>query len=403
MRDTDVSKVAVIGTGNMGHGIAEVTAIAGYDVVMQDIEKELIQEGYERIKWSLEKLAKNEKLSESPKSVLGRIETYVDLPEAVSSADVVIEAIPERMDLKRDLFADLEEYTPDHTILASNTSSLSISEMAQATDRPEQVVGTHFFNPVVKMNLVEVVYGEETTQETAEIAATFVESLDKTPIFVRKDVRGFVVNNVLLPFLIEPAWMVSNDDATIKQADAAMVYQRGYPMGPFELNDMTGLDIGYDVYQEAGKPIPPLLAEKVKTGDHGRKTGKGYYDYEDGPGVEYERSDGKRFDTLRVEARMVNAAARLVGEDIATPEDIDIGMRLGANFPKGTCRRGDKIGLDAILENLESLHDEYGANRYEPHPYLRELVDKGWTGEDTGKGFFEYDDKGRANYTDRQE
>ncbi|NEU57777.1 3-hydroxyacyl-CoA dehydrogenase/enoyl-CoA hydratase family protein [Halorussus sp. MSC15.2] len=390
MTVSDIRRVTVLGAGNMGHGITEVAALAGYDVTMRDVETDLVEDGYDDIEWSLEKLAEKDRLDESVEAILGRIDTTTDLEEAVADADLVIEAAPERMDLKKDIFGDLDEFAPDDAILASNTSSLSITEMATATARPEQVVGTHFFNPPVKMDLVEVIYGEETSDDTAETAYEFVESLGKTPIYVRKDVNGFVVNTVLGPFTDESAWMVSNGEATIREADAAMVHRRGYPMGPFELADLTGIDVGYHVRKEAGRPIPPITEEKVENDELGRKTGKGFYDYEDGEGVNYEPGDGEEFDTLRVEARMVNEAARLVGDDVATPEEIDTGVKLGLGFPEGICRRGDKLGLDAVLDKLRTLREETGEDRFEPDDYLVELVESGKTGEEAGAGFHEY-------------
>ena len=389
-----IRRVAVLGAGNMGHGIAEVAAMAGYDVTMRDIEEDLVEDGYESIRWSLEKLAEKGRLDGSVDEVLARIETTTDLRSAVADADLVIEAAPEQMEIKKDIFADLDESAPDGAILASNTSSLSITEMAGATDRPEDVVGMHFFNPPVKMDLVEVIYGEETSDETAETAYEFVESLGKTPIYVRKDVRGFVVNTVLGPFSAEPAWMVSNGAATVREADAAMVHRRGYPMGPFELADLTGIDVGYHVRKEGGRPIPPVMEEKVEADELGRKTGAGFYDYEDGPGVNYEPGDGEEFDTLRVEARMVNEAARLVGDDVATPDEIDTGVKLGLGFPEGICRRADKIGLDTVLDELRTLREETGDDRFAPDDYLVELVERGRTGEDAGAGFHDYGEDG---------
>jgi 3-hydroxyacyl-CoA dehydrogenase len=385
-----IDRVAVLGAGNMGHGITEVVALAGYDVTMRDVEQEFVDSGYEDIEWSLDKLAENGHVGD-PADVLSRIDTTTDLEAAVGDADLVIEAAPERMDLKRDIYTDLDDLAPEEAILASNTSSLSITEIASATDRQEQVVGTHYFNPPVKMDLVEVIYGEHTSDETAETAHDFVESLGKTPIYVRKDVQGFVVNSVLGPFMVEPAWMVSNDEATIREADAAMVHQRDYPMGPFELADLTGIDIGYSVREEAGITNPPLIEEKVENEELGRKTGKGYYDYEDGDGADYDEGDGEGFDTLRVEARMVNEAAKLIGEDVATPDAIDTGMRLGAGFSEGPCRRADREGLDTMLDKLETLYEETGEERFEPADYLVELVESGNTGEERGAGFYEYD------------
>ncbi|MFB6179944.1 MAG: 3-hydroxyacyl-CoA dehydrogenase/enoyl-CoA hydratase family protein [Halorientalis sp.] len=399
MQVDDIDRVAVLGAGSMGHGITEVVAIGGYDVVMRDIEQDIVDDGYDNIEWSLEKLDEKGLIDEDAEEVLARIETAVDLETAVSDVDLVIEAAPEQMDLKKDIYGDLDTFTPEDTILASNTSSLSITEMASATDRPEQVVGTHFFNPPVKMDLVEVIYGEQTSDETAETAYQFIESIDKTPIYVKKDVRGFVVNSVLGPFGDEAAWAVSEGDATIEQVDAAMVHQRGYPMGPFELSDMTGIDIGYHIRKEAGRPIPSIVEEKVANDELGKKTGKGFYDYEDGEGTTYQPGDGEGFDTLRIEARMVNEAAKLIGNDVATPDAIDTGLRLGAGFPEGPCRRADKIGLDEILDELETRYEQTEAERYRPADYLVELVNTGHTGEDAGQGFYSYGgDDGDRDY-----
>ncbi|SDR25521.1 3-hydroxyacyl-CoA dehydrogenase/enoyl-CoA hydratase family protein [Natronobacterium texcoconense] len=391
----NIDQVTVLGAGNMGHGITEVVAMAGYDVVMRDIEQEIVEDGYEDIEWSLEKLAEKDRLEEEPEGILERIETAVDLESAVADADLVIEAAPENLEIKRDIYGDLEEFTSDHAILASNTSSLPITDIAEATDRPEQVVGMHFFNPPVKMDLVEVIYGEETTDETAETTYEFVESIGKTPIYVRKDVRGFVVNTVLGPFGDEAAWMVSEGEAGIREVDATMVHERGYPMGPFELADLTGIDVGYHVRKEAGQPIPPITEEKVEDDELGQKTGKGYYDYEDGDGADYGHEDAsEEFDWLRIEARMINRAAELVGDDVATPDAVDTGMRLGAGFPEGPCRRADKLGLETVLEKLEELHEETGEARFAPADYLVERVEAGETGEDAGAGFYEYGDDG---------
>lgn len=395
----DIERVTVLGAGSMGHGITEVVALAGYSVTLRDIEQDLIEEGIENIRWSLEKLADNGTIDSSDE-VLTRIDSTTDLQKAVSDADLVIEAAPERMDLKREIFTQLEDFTTD-AILASNTSSLSITDIADATTNPERVVGLHFFNPPVKMDLVEVIYGEETTDETAERAHDFVESIEKTPIYVRKDVNGFVVNSVLGPFLTEPAWMVSNGEATIEQADAAMVHQREYPMGPFELGDLTGIDVSYHVRQEANIPIPPVMNERFEAGEYGRKTGTGYYEYKNGNGPTYEPGDGEGFDTLRVETRMINEAAKLIGNDVATAEAIDTGMRLGAGFPEGPCKRADAIGLDAVLEKLRTLHEETGKDRYEPADYLIDLVERDKTGQDAGEGFYEDGSEDSSSYFER--
>ena len=387
----DIDSVAVLGAGSMGHGITEVIAIAGYDVVMRDIEQELVDDGYDSIQWSLEKLSEKGLVDEDPESVMSRVSTEVDLETAVEDVDLVIEAAPEQMSIKKDIFGDLDEFTHEDCILASNTSSLSITEIATATDRPEQVCGMHFFNPPVKMDLVEVIYGAETSDETAETVYEFTEAIGKTPIYVRKDVNGFVVNSVLGPFGDEAGWIVSAGEATIREVDATMVHERGYPMGPFELGDLTGIDIGYHVRKEAGKEVPPIVEEKVEAEELGQKTGRGYYDYEDGDGADYGPEDAsEEFDWLRIEARIINEAAKLIGNDVATPDAIDTGLRLGAGFPEGPCRRADKLGLDTVLAKLEEQHEATGEDRYEPADYLVELVEAGKTGEDAGAGFYDY-------------
>ncbi|WP_311172098.1 3-hydroxyacyl-CoA dehydrogenase/enoyl-CoA hydratase family protein [Halobellus ordinarius] len=390
MQESNVQHVAVLGAGSMGHGIAEVAAMAGYTVSIRDIETEFVEDGLDNIEWSLGKLEEKGQIDESAEEVFARVEGYTDLEAAVEDADLVVEAVPEKMELKRETFAEVDEHAPEDAILASNTSGLSITEMAAATDRPEQVVGTHYFNPPVKMDLVEVVHGEETSQETIERVHAYVESIGKVGIDVKKDVHGFVVNNVLVPFMGEAAWMYDTGESTIEAADAGMVYNRGYPMGPFELNDYGGIDIAYDFLDAGEYDVPPSISEMVDEDTLGRKSGAGYYQYEDGEGPTYEPGDGEDFDTLRIEARMVNEAAKLVGNDVATPEDIDLGVRLGGRFPLGTCRVGDNLGLDTVLEKLETLHEETGAPRYEPADYLVERVEAGETGVDAGKGFYDY-------------
>ncbi len=385
-----ISRVAVLGAGNMGHGIAEVVAMGGYDVTLRDIEKSYVEKGYEQIQWSLEKLESKGQLAESAATILDRIETTVDLVESARGADLVIEAAPERMSIKQGIFADLSKVASPDAILATNTSSLSITQIAKVVENPSRVVGLHFFNPPVKMPLVEVIYGEETTEETATTAATFVESIDKTPIYVRKDVNGFVVNSVLGPFLEEPAWMVSEGVATVPEIDATLVYERGYPMGPFELSDMTGIDVSYDVRTEAGKPIAPAMQERVDAEEYGRKSGKGWYDYENG-GADYTEEDiSGDVDTLRIEARMINEAAKLVDDAVSIPQEIDTGMQLGAGFPDGPCTRGDEIGLDVVLDTLRAYADRTDAARFEPSSYLVGLVEVGKTGKAAGAGFYTY-------------
>lgn len=384
MKIEEIKNISVIGAGVMGHAIAELAALAGFEVKLQDISEELVQKGLGMIEWSLNKLAEKGIITpQNAKDALGRISTSVDLEKAVEEADFVIEAVPEMMKLKQELFEKFDRLAPKEAILATNTSSLSITKIASAITRPDKVIGIHFFNPAVKMALVEVVRGERTSDETTEVTVELAKKLGKTPI-VCKDSWGFIVNRILIgPYLFEPAWIVSRGEATIREIDSAFVYKEGFPMGPFELQDLTGIDIGYHFMKEAGVEIPPIIEEKVKKGELGRKTGRGFYNYKNG-GVDYTKEDGKDFNTLPVIAIMVNEACKLIEEGVAGAPQIDLAMKLGASLPEGILRLADRIGIDRITESLK-----------EPAKLLKEMVAEGKKGEKAGEGFYKYKGKGR--------
>jgi len=391
MKIDEVKTVAVIGAGTMGHGIAELAALAGYKVNLQDISEELVQKGKGQIEWSLNKFVEKGTLTqEKAKEALGRINTFVELKEAVKDADFVVEAVPEIMKLKKEVFAQMDEHAPKHAILATNTSSLSITEIGKATRRPDKVVGMHFFNPPVKMALVEVIKGQQTSEETMEVTVELARRIGKTPIRVEKDVFGFIVNRVLVgPFMLESAWIASRGEATIEEIDSRMKYYEGFPMGPFELQDLTGIDIGYHLTKEAGLPIPPIIEEKVKANELGRKTGKGFYNYRDG-GADYPREAGERFDPTPIYALMANEAAQLIEQEVTNPEDIDLAVQLGAGFPEGILKRADRIGLDKLLAKLEELYKKHGDERYKPAQLLKKMVSEGRSGKAAGRGFYDY-------------
>ncbi|MFB6087517.1 MAG: 3-hydroxyacyl-CoA dehydrogenase NAD-binding domain-containing protein [Haloarculaceae archaeon] len=379
----DISTVAVLGAGNMGHGIAEVAALAGYDVTMRDIEQEFVDDGYEQIEWSLNKLAEKGQISEDERdATLERITPLVDFESAVEDADVVIEAVPEQMEVKKDVYSDLVDYAPDRAIFASNTSSLSITELSEVTDRPERFCGMHFFNPPVRMQLVEVISGAHTDEETLDTVEQLAESLDKTPVRVRKDSPGFIVNRVLVPLMNEACWAVYEDDATVAEVDSTTKFEMGLPMGAFELGDQVGHDVTLHVLEyldaelgEAYEPCP-LLEEKVESDHLGKKTGKGFYDYEDG-GVDIPSDEGREDVEERLLAVMANEAAKLVGDDVAPIGDVDEAMMLGAGFPEGPGKLADEHGVAALVDRLDQRHEETGEPRYEAAETLRELADEG--------------------------
>ncbi len=383
MSTRDISTVTVLGAGSMGHGIAEVCAIAGYEVRLRDIEQEVVDNGYEQITWSVEKLAEKGYLGEqTPEDVLERLEPLVDLDEAVNGTDLVIEAVPERMEIKQDVYEQIDRLAPSDAIFASNTSSLSISDLASHTTRPEQVCGLHFFNPPVRMELVEVISGEETAPEIMDVAVDFVDSIDKTPIRVSKDSPGFVVNRILVPLINEATWLVSDGVADIQSVDASAKFDIGLPMGCFELADQIGVDVIldvvdhlHDVLGEAYEPGPRLVTQ-VESGEYGKKTGSGFYDYE-GDGVTIPPDGGINEAERRLVAVMANEAAKLIENEVSTVETIDQAVTLGGGFPKGPAKLADKYGVEELVETLDKAERESGHPRYEVTAELREIASTG--------------------------
>lgn len=388
---SDIETITVLGAGNMGHGIAQVAAMAGFDVIMRDISDELVQEGYDSIEWSLGKLADQGRFDESEiDTVLARINPVVDVETAVSDVDFLIEAVPERMDIKREVYEEVEAYAPADAVFATNTSSLSITELSEATDRPGRFCGMHFFNPPVRMELVEVISGEHTTGDTLDLAEALTDTFGKTPIRVRKDTPGFVVNRVLVPFLNEAAWIVHSGDGSVAAVDATTKFDMALPMGAFELADQVGIDVALDVLEymhdtlgDAYAPCP-LLEEKVDAGAVGRKAGAGFYDYDNG-GVQIPADAGEPAIERRLVAVMANEVAKLIEADAADPAVVDKGLQLGAGFPDGPAARADDTGIGAVVDTLTDLHTDTGASRYEP---ARLLVDYA----NAHRGFYTDDD-----------
>jgi enoyl-CoA hydratase/3-hydroxyacyl-CoA dehydrogenase len=387
----DIDKITVLGAGTMGHGIAEVAALAGYEVVLRDINDELVTEGYEQLEWSLGKLAEKERISEdAADAALERVTPVVDLEEAAGDADVVIEAIVENMDIKQDVYEDLSAAAPDDAIFASNTSSLSITDLSEATDRPEQFCGMHFFNPPIRMELVEVISGGHTAEETMDAIVALAEEFDKTAVRVRKDDPGFVVNSILVPLMNEACWTVENDVATISEVDSTTKYGMGMPMGAFELGDQVGNDVTlhvlrymHEVLGDVYEPCP-LLERYVENDKLGKKSGEGFYDYENG-GADVPADQTSEEVENRLLATLANETGKLVQKEVAPPEDIDQAVKLGAAFPKGPAKQCDEVGLDGLVETLERLHEETGEPRYEVSEGLREAAADGGFHADEGE------------------
>jgi 3-hydroxybutyryl-CoA dehydrogenase len=283
----EIKKIGVLGAGTMGNGIAQVAAQAGYDVVMRDIEDRFVEGGLKNIDKFLSKSVEKGKMkAEDKNAIMGKIKGTTKM-EDMKDVDFVVEVVLEVMDIKKKVFAELDEVTRKDVILASNTSSMSLTEIATATKRPDKVVGMHFFNPVPLMKLVEVIRGMKTNNETVATTIDLTRKLGKEPVEVRVDIPGFLVNRLMVPHLLEAIKLYEQGVASIEDIDKAAKLGLNYPMGPFELMDLTGLDINvhvaqyfYDNLPKELKWDPPFaLRNLVKAGILGRKSGKGWYDY----------------------------------------------------------------------------------------------------------------------------
>ncbi len=404
-----IFKAAVVGAGTMGGEIAQVITYSGLPVVLKDIDQEMLDKGMEKARSIYQRRVDKGKMSE------GEMQSKLDLItptltyDEFEDVDIVIEAVPEKMEIKRAVFKELEEVCPEQTIFASNTSALSISEMGAATDKPHKMIGMHFFNPASVMKLLEVIPGLDTDQETVDDAVMFAESLRKLPVVVQ-ECPGFLVNRLLMPYLNEATKALEEGAATATEIDQAVV-EWGMPMGPFTLMDMLGIDVcghvGEYLYSEYGERMSPasLFFKLVEAGRMGEKSGAGFYDH---PGGESEAVNGMikelqksgvvpagtKFSIERLMYPLINEAALCIQENIASTTDIDMSMVAGTGMTYGGERVGplviaDKIGLDAVVETMEALAQELGP-RFRPSRPLKLRVRAGHLGEKTGKGFHEY-------------
>lgn len=371
--------LAVIGAGMMGAGIAESAALAGLAVVLVDVSEEALERGRARIERDLARRVERGRMAEGERdAALKRISTTTSL-EDCAGAPLVVEAVIEDLELKRSIFSDLEGVVSEEAVLATNTSSLSVAGIAAATERPERVVGMHFFNPVPVMRLVEVVTGPSTDPSVVRRAEEVAERFGKTPIRV-SDTPGFIVNRIARPFYLEALRLVETGREP-EQVDAA-IRAAGFRMGPLELADLIGHDVNLAVSESLFERYyyPPrfrpsyLQRSMVEAGLLGRKSGRGFYDY--GAGERRETGETQRTEpsediALRVISCIVNEAFLALSEGVATTEDIDEAMKLGANYPKGPFEWAEEIGAPGILQTLDALRATYG-EAYLAAPSLRE-------------------------------
>ena len=388
----EIGRIGVLGAGTMGAGIAQVAAEAGIEVLLHDPLPGAVGRARTRIAAFLtRKVEKGQLSADTATVVLQRLHQAADF-EALAGTELVIEAIPEELELKRDAFRRLDAAAPLTTILATNTSSLSVAQIALATAHPERVLGMHFFNPVPIMALVELIPGPLTAPVVTDAALRAVRRLGKTAVLAA-DTPGFIVNRVARPFYLEALRIVGEGSAGIEQVDAAM-RAVGFRMGPFELVDAIGADVNLAVSQsvfEAFSREPrytphPIQEALVTAGRLGRKTGSGFYDYAaDGArgapwmGLGDGVSRPMAVDSIaaRILATIVNEAASAVADGVATPEAVDLAMRLGTNYPQGPLAWGEQIGLASVVRTLEELHARQPDGRYGVVPLLRSLAEHG--------------------------
>ena len=391
--------VGVVGAGTMGAGIAQAAAQAGFEVVLYDIEETYLDRGRRAIGSSLQHLVERGHLADDERDqVLRRLTCTASFGD-LAHAQLAIEAVPETLSLKLEVFGRLSETCAPDAILASNTSSLSLTEIGSSSGRAERVVGMHFFNPPARMKLVEVVRGEATDPEVVEATVALARAMGKTPVVCR-DTPGFIVNRVARPFYLESLYMLGDGLADIPTIDAAM-RGVGFPMGPFQLMDLIGLDVNFavtsSVYQQRfhePRFRPHAVQEGlVRAGRLGRKTGSGFYDYSTdpatpsvrrdspprpGPPFEWDRWQAQTPDpevaplAARTLAALVNEAYFALGEGVASEVDIDAAMQLGTNYPRGLIAWGRDIGLSLVLDTVLALEDWYRDGRHIPAPLLRE-------------------------------
>ena len=396
----EVQNITVLGAGAMGAQIAAVAAEAGYKVVVRDIENKFLDRGRQLIIEGWEKRVKRGELTAEKKDELvGRLSFIVDVKEAVKNADLVIEAVPEIMNLKKAVAKEVSEVAPDDMVFATNTSSLSIAEIARAAKHPERVVGTHYFNPLNRMALLEIVHGDLTGDEAIRISESVAKAMKRRVIHV-KDVPGFVANRIFCVMSNESDWAVAQNEAkSILAVDSALKFKLGLPMGLLEIMDTLGggtIDVEYHVMEYFAETLgksyrsAPILEKLFKTGNYGKKTGKGYYDWTNGQTNEIPMSAGADFEPIRVLAPGVNEAAKLIEQEATTRDEIDIAVLLGLGFPRGILRMADSEGIDVIVDELNRLYTTYKEDRYKPSSVLTKLVAQGKLGRKTGEGFYSY-------------
>ena len=383
MNISDIKRIAVVGAGDMGHGIGEVAAMSGYKVNLYDIKKEFVDKGMGKIKDSLAKQVSKQKMSQADMdAIMGRFSGFTVMKDAVKDADYVIEAAPEILDLKLKIFKELDEVAPKHTILASNTSNMSITKMGEATGRPDKVVGMHFFNPPAMMPLVEVIRGK-TSDETMNISRDLVLKLKNfrgtmVPVMVEKDTPGFIFNRVGAPVGMYLSYLLDKGMVNPEAVDAKM-RTMGVPMGPYETMDYTGLDINLHGSEYFVKMLSPDFAPRGwlkkmnEAGTLGKKTGKGIFEWPGGarPTIDMSKAD-PNFDPMDLICIQVNEGTKLIEDKVAKDAaEIDKAMVNGGGAPLGPFALAKGMGWAKVAERCSDIAKKTGIKWFEPTETLK--------------------------------
>jgi enoyl-CoA hydratase/3-hydroxyacyl-CoA dehydrogenase len=373
-----INKITVLGSGVMGHGIAQVSAMAGYDVVLRDIEQSFLDKAMDKVKWSLNKLVEKQKLSQAEADkIFARILPIVDLKQALKGADLLIEAVPEDMSLKKKVYTEVDSFAEPKTLYASNTSTLPITEMAALTSRPDHFIGLHFFNPPQLMPLVEVIPGSKTNHSMVDMAMGFVQKVGKQPVLCKKDVAGFIVNRIFIPLVHEAVYCLERDNVPMTAIDSAVKFKLSFPMGIFELADYTGLDVIHkatvEMHSRDTKVIRPhpKIKQLFDERSLGQKTGRGFYEYK---GDKYERinlteQEAAKYNPIALLAVAANNAAWLISRGVCSKQDLEKALKLGMGLKKELFATVQDFGPKNVVRTLKELAARHGSF-YEPDQYL---------------------------------
>ncbi len=374
----EIKKVTVIGAGEMGHGIAEIFLINGYEVNLVDVSEQALQKAKQLIEESLKKFAERGKIKpEDVAKFMGKLTTSTNLEESVKDSDMIIEAVPEKIEIKADVLGRASKVAKPDAIIGTNTSNIKITDLSQYVNSPWRFLGTHFFNPPVIMKLVELVKGEKTDDKVLDDVYNLMKTLGKEPIKVMKDTPGFIVNRVSAPELLFFCLVADQNLAKPEEVDA-FAKEQGLPMGPYELMDYVGLDVVYDSLLYFSKTISPdygkckTVGELVKQGKLGKKSGYGFYQWSGGKAVIPKATATDKVNLLDVLVLEVNEAVKLIEEGVATPDDVETAVKLGLNRPFGPITVAKSLTNDEVKSKLLELYQKFNCDVFKPAKSIEE-------------------------------